>query len=184
MSLRGILGFCQRSLLFIISLLLLGCSQPTDESPTPHNSPEPVIHFTSTPEAIQFGAEEGSIFLSIEENGYAHLFVVQPQGLPLTRITSGEWNDIAPALSPDHSMLAFASDQDWPVWLGIVACFVVVIALTLAMGATEAYHVVDAAIASAPSTFTLYDRAGLYNPGRVDVEDILDVIFREFCVGK
>lgn len=30
-------------------------------------------------------------------------------------------------------VLAFASDQDWPVWLGIVACFVVVIALTLAM---------------------------------------------------
>jgi len=30
-------------------------------------------------------------------------------------------------------VLAFASDRDWPVWLGIVACFVVVIALTLAM---------------------------------------------------
>jgi len=29
--------------------------------------------------------------------------------------------------------LAFASDQDWPVWLGIVLCFVVVIALTMAM---------------------------------------------------
>ncbi|MBA2295526.1 MAG: branched-chain amino acid ABC transporter permease [Actinobacteria bacterium] len=29
--------------------------------------------------------------------------------------------------------LAYASDQDWPVWLGIVLCFVVVITLTLAM---------------------------------------------------
>ena len=30
-------------------------------------------------------------------------------------------------------VLAFASDRDWPTWLGILACFVVVIALTLAM---------------------------------------------------
>ncbi len=29
--------------------------------------------------------------------------------------------------------LAYASDQDWPVWVGIILCFVVVIALTLAM---------------------------------------------------
>lgn len=29
--------------------------------------------------------------------------------------------------------LAFASDRDWPVWAGIALCFVVVIALTLAM---------------------------------------------------
>ena len=29
--------------------------------------------------------------------------------------------------------LAFASDQDWPVWAGIVLCFAVVIALTMAM---------------------------------------------------
>ena len=29
--------------------------------------------------------------------------------------------------------LAFASDRDWPVWAGIVLCFAVVIALTMAM---------------------------------------------------
>ena len=29
--------------------------------------------------------------------------------------------------------LAFASDRDWPVWLGIVLCFAVVIALSIAM---------------------------------------------------
>ncbi len=29
--------------------------------------------------------------------------------------------------------LAFASDKDWPVWVGIVLCFAVVIALSLAM---------------------------------------------------
>ena len=29
--------------------------------------------------------------------------------------------------------LAFASDRDWPVWVGIVLCFAVVIALTMAM---------------------------------------------------
>ena len=29
--------------------------------------------------------------------------------------------------------LAFASERDWPVWAGIALCFVVVVALTLAM---------------------------------------------------
>jgi len=37
----------------------------------------------------------------------------------MTRITSGDWNDIAPALSPDGSRLAFASDRNkyWDLYL-------------------------------------------------------------------
>ncbi len=39
--------------------------------------------------------------------------------MPLTRITSGNWNDTAPALSPDRSQLAFASDRSgfWDLYV-------------------------------------------------------------------
>lgn len=100
-------------------LLLFGCSQPSEGIPTAQNSPEPLLESTSTPAGIRYGGEDNLVFLSIEENGYAHLFVYQPQDLPLTRITSGEWNDITPALSPDRTQLAFASDRQgfWDLYV-------------------------------------------------------------------
>ncbi len=102
--------------------LLISCSQPTDVLPLiPENSPEPAaIESTNTPEDVQFnGEDDGTIYLSIEENGYAHLFIIQPQGLPLTRITTGQWNDIAPALNPDRTQLAFSSDRSgyWDLYV-------------------------------------------------------------------
>lgn len=101
--------------------LLAGCSQPTQEIPAPQNSPEPVLEPASTPAAIRYGGKDSLVFLSIEENGYAHLFMRsdQPQGLPLTRITTGEWNDTAPALSPNRKQLAFASDRSgfWDLYV-------------------------------------------------------------------
>ncbi len=97
--------------LTIAAFFLFACSQPVGQIPIPQDSPEPVSEATGTFTASQLNAGGETIFLSIEENGYAHLFIVQPQGLPLTRITTGEWSDIAPALSPDHTQLAFASDR-------------------------------------------------------------------------
>jgi TolB protein len=60
-----------------------------------------------------------AVFLSIEENGYAHLFLFRSLDLTLTRITTGTWNDIAPALSPDRTRLAFASDRggNWDLYV-------------------------------------------------------------------
>ncbi|HMX76391.1 MAG TPA: hypothetical protein PKE35_19200, partial [Anaerolineales bacterium] len=90
----------------------------------PTQSPEatlPPLNITSTPNAIRYSGEDNLVFLSIEENGYAHLFVQSnpPQNLPLTRITTGTWNDIAPALSPDRTQLAFASDRNgfWDLYI-------------------------------------------------------------------
>jgi len=94
--------------LTLLGFLLFGCSQPTGSTPEP-SLPSP----TSTPSVIHYSGENNFIFLAIEEGGYAHLFVQRehPQDLPLTRISNGSWNDIAPALSPDRSRLAFASDR-------------------------------------------------------------------------
>jgi len=99
--------------LTVISLLLFGCSQSTQATLVPDNISVPASEVTSTPAVIRYSGENNFIFLSIEENGYAHLFIQgeRPQDLPLTRITTGEWNDTAPALSPDRKKLAFASDR-------------------------------------------------------------------------
>lgn len=53
----------------------------------------------------------GTIILSVLDGGYYHLVGYHPQSLPYTRLTTGEWNDITPAASPDGWSLAFASDR-------------------------------------------------------------------------
>ena len=101
--------------LLAISLMLFGCSQPvgtpTASAVIPTGTPQPVVAAPSLARDL--------VVLSIEENGYAHLFVTIPGKMDLTRITSGEWNDITPALSPDGSRIAFASNRDgfWDIYL-------------------------------------------------------------------
>ncbi len=61
----------------------------------------------------------GTLFLSIDEGGYKHLFAYHPQNLPFTRMTSGTWDDIDPSISPDGSRLAFASSREgfWDIYI-------------------------------------------------------------------
>jgi len=69
--------------------------------------------FTDTPEIIPTvadGAQE-MVILSYEEDGYAHLFAYIPGKMPITRLTSGDWDDAAPAASSDGKNIAFASNR-------------------------------------------------------------------------
>jgi len=61
----------------------------------------------------------GSIYISLVENGYAHLFAYHPQTQPLTRVTNGDWDDIHPAASPDGQQLVFASNRNgyWDLFI-------------------------------------------------------------------
>ncbi len=94
-------------LLLFLSLALSSCAgapSPAPASlPTAENTLQPIIQAPALAQDL--------IILSMEENGFAHLFVTIPGRLELTRITAGPWNDITPVLSPDGSRLAFSSDR-------------------------------------------------------------------------
>jgi TolB protein len=97
--------------LILVSLLFAGCSQQVN-TPSPESIP-PAAADTLTPEpVVSAGLARNLVVLSIEENGYSHLFVTIPGEMPLTRLTAGDWNDITPAISPDGSRIAFASNRD------------------------------------------------------------------------
>jgi len=92
----------------ILALALTGCAPQATATPTPtFVFPTDIPTATSTPIV-----PKDVMILSIEENGYAHLFAYIPGRLELTRLTSGEWNDIEPAMSPDGKHIAFASNRD------------------------------------------------------------------------
>ncbi len=124
-------------LMMSASLAFAGCApQPTPgltvtlpptDTPTPTLSPTPAP--TQTPYVITatggdldpspVPAPQGTFILSLADSGYDHLFAFRPQTLSLTRLTGGSWNDITPALSPDGTRVAFASDHNgyWDLYL-------------------------------------------------------------------
>lgn len=112
-------SFTLTAILCIIVLTLLGCAPQvtlTPETITTIASP------TATQETIPIVAESNArdmIILSFEEDGFAHLFAYVPNHMPLTRITSGNQDDIAPSPEPGGNKIAFASNRSgyWDLYL-------------------------------------------------------------------
>jgi Tol biopolymer transport system component len=103
LSLLGIAAFT--------STVLIGCQQFTSPSPFP-STPSPTLPAPNTPAPSPLpGAPQQPILVSVEEAGYAHLFLFSPETSTLTRLTYGKWSDITPALSPDGKRVAFASNR-------------------------------------------------------------------------
>lgn len=108
-----------RSALFILIALFIfaACGptptpQPTDTpapSATPSFTPSPSP--TITPSPLPGDATQ-TFILSIDDNGYNHLFAYEPRRLMPSRLTNGQWDDITPSLSPDGSTVVFASNRN------------------------------------------------------------------------
>ncbi len=96
--------------LLLASLLLFGCAQTITGTPASLLPEDPTA--TAQPTFIAPALAKDVVVLSLEENGYAHLFAASPTESSLTRLTAGDWNDIMPAVSPDGSRIAFASNRD------------------------------------------------------------------------
>jgi len=63
--------------------------------------------------------EEGIFILSMRDGDFNHLFAYNPQYIPLTRLTNGQWDDIHPSLNPEGSRLAFSSRRNgyWDIFI-------------------------------------------------------------------
>lgn len=59
------------------------------------------------------------VVLAMSEAGYSHLFAYFPEDLSMTRLTSGEWDDESPSISPDGTRVAFSSNQNgyWDIYI-------------------------------------------------------------------
>jgi TolB protein len=109
---------CLSMLSILVVLLSLGCAKDADGSSTPaSSSTTPTTSSTPKPAGTQRSLslspdKGGDLFLlSLVEGGYAHLFAYSPGMLSPTRLTDGNWNDLAPAISPDGKLVAFASNR-------------------------------------------------------------------------
>jgi TolB protein len=102
---------------------LLPLASPTGTS-TPSLSPTEIP--TQTPYIITATSQvaspeidaQGIFFLAMADSGHIHIFAYSPQKLSFTRLTNGDWDDIAPAISPDGGRLAFASNRNgyWNIY--------------------------------------------------------------------
>lgn len=99
------------------------------ETSSPLASITPISDPSSTPVIFEFPSQFGALVLSIREGTDIHLFAYQPflenieegtyNALPLTRITSGNQQDITPAISPDSTKIAFSSNREgfWDLYI-------------------------------------------------------------------
>jgi TolB protein len=103
--------------LILLAAIMTGCSQPL--TPPTETLTASIAQPTETAIALPVPEGQDIVLLSLEENGYAHLFFYIPQQLPLTRLTYGEWDDVSPALSPGGTQVAFASNRDgnWDLYI-------------------------------------------------------------------
>lgn len=121
------LRFPARALLFLalsFSIVLAACKPGATPVPTetPALSQTPEVTDTSLPSTTPTSLPTDAIpvfILSLNDNGYAHLFGFSPDKVLPTRLTNGKWDDVTPRLSPDGKKVVFASNRNayWDLYL-------------------------------------------------------------------
>lgn len=110
----------------LLFTLLSACVQPfaaptptptTTATLTPSPTSTPTTRPTITPRPLPSDMAQ-TFILSMEDNGYSHLFAYVPSKLPLTRLTNGQWDDISPSVSVDGTKIVFASNRNayWDIY--------------------------------------------------------------------
>ena len=117
--------------MFIISLafLLNACVRPF-EAPTPVPAPTktPLLTVTPSPTSTSTptktptplpGDMSQTYILSMDDNGYNHLFAYAPTKSIPVRLTNGLWDDITPSVSSDGNKVVFASNRNsyWDLYI-------------------------------------------------------------------
>lgn len=129
------------ALFFLFVFLLTSCSSgktnptftPTPSisvnqslfpSTTPTESPlitaEPTAQESAPPPVGEDPSGLSDIFvLSLAESGHYHLFAYQPMQLFYTHLTSGDFDDRDPVISPDGTQIAFSSNRSgyWDIYI-------------------------------------------------------------------
>ncbi len=109
--------------LLLLLLIISGCAVRAPESPA--LAPAAATQTPFAPAAdpdytpVVFSDFPGIFILSLNEGEHAHLFAYSPIDQPLLRLTKGPWDDVSPALSPDGTKIAFASNRSgyWDLYL-------------------------------------------------------------------
>jgi len=73
----------------------------------PPPTPTPAATATATTAPPSAGASAGRIAFVSYRDGYNNIYVMNPDGSGVTRLTNYEWGDYAPAWSPDGTRIAF-----------------------------------------------------------------------------
>jgi TolB protein len=109
------------TILILVGIFLLSCSPQLATETPPLESTVEFFAPTGTEEFIPVVPKDAQelVIFSFEEDGDAHLFAYIPGQLPLTRLTSNDWDDISPAAKPDGTSIAFASNRTgfWDLYL-------------------------------------------------------------------
>lgn len=109
--------------ILLIQITLLGaCIKPL-ETATPSPAATNTITLTSSPTLTASstptrtatplpGDMTQTFILSMDDNGYNHLFAYAPLKMAPLRLTNGLWDDVSPAINRDGNKVIFASNRN------------------------------------------------------------------------